>query len=63
MKAGIGIPRTIGVFRGTANRQKIEKAYLAEAARGAASAPSTIDARSLTHAEVSTADRRSPATP
>lgn len=46
-------PPAIGVYRGTARRQQIEKAYVAEvAATGAAT--SLIDARSLTHNEVNT---------
>jgi acetyl esterase/lipase len=44
-------PPAIGVYRGTALRQAIEKAYVAEvAATGAATV--LIDARSLSHAEV-----------
>ncbi len=53
VKRGIGIPRTIGVYRGSASRQQIEKAYLAKL-RAAGVGTTTIDARSLTHNEVNT---------
>jgi acetyl esterase/lipase len=52
-KRGTGIPRTIGVYRGTAQRQEIEKRYLATL-NGVGVQTVTIDARSLTHGEVNT---------
>ena len=51
VKPGIGIPPMIGVVRGTPQRQQIETAFLA--ALGANGIETiTIDARTLTHAEV-----------
>lgn len=49
----IGIPPMIGVTRGTAPRQQIETAFLSALADAGIHAV-TIDARSLTHGEVST---------
>jgi acetyl esterase/lipase len=51
VRRGAGIPPTIGVFRGTPLRQSIERGFLNQLA--AAGVPATtIDARSLSHAEV-----------
>jgi arylformamidase len=51
VKGGTGVPATIGVYRGTAQRQQIEKAYLEKVASlGVRTA--TIDARTLSHGEV-----------
>jgi acetyl esterase/lipase len=50
-QAGGPVVPTLGVYRGTAQRQAIERAYLdAVAARGVRTV--AVDARSLTHAEV-----------
>ncbi len=51
VKPGIGIPPTIGVVRGTAQRQQIETGYLA-ALGDAGIATTSIDARTLSHNEV-----------
>jgi len=51
VKRGIGIPPTIGVVRGSAQRRKIEIDYLA-ALRSAGIATTTIDAHSLSHQQV-----------
>ena len=51
VKAGIGIPSFIGVYRGSANRQAIEKGFFA-ALDAAGISTELIDARGLTHAEV-----------
>ena len=51
IEPGIGIPPMIGVVRGTAGRQTIETDFLA-ALETAGIANVTIDARSLTHNEV-----------
>lgn len=53
IKPDIGIPPTIGVVRGTAERRAIETDYLA-ALRTAGIRTVSIDARSLTHAQVNT---------
>jgi acetyl esterase/lipase len=51
VKPGIGIPPTIGVVRGTAQRRQVETDYLA-ALRSAGIATTSIDARSLSHQQV-----------
>lgn len=51
-KSNIGIPRTITVVRGTARRQAIEQHFVT-ALRGAGIRATVIDARELSHAEVS----------
>ncbi len=53
LKKGIGIPPTIGVYRGTVGRQNIEKAYL-DKLTSAGIPTMRIDARSLTHNQVNT---------
>ncbi|MEQ1873866.1 MAG: alpha/beta hydrolase [Ilumatobacteraceae bacterium] len=53
VEPGIGIPPMIGVTRGTPQRQQIEMAFLAALTAAGIDAV-TIDARSLTHSEVST---------
>jgi arylformamidase len=53
VKPGIGIPPMIGVVRGSPQRQRIETAFLTTLAANGVEA-TTIDARSLTHAEVNT---------
>lgn len=53
VEPGIGIPETIGVVRGTPQRQRIERAYLA-ALDAAGIRTVTIDARGLSHNEVNT---------
>lgn len=52
IRRGIGIPRTITVFRGTPRRQAIERRFAA-ALRRAGVGATLVDARSLSHAEVS----------
>jgi acetyl esterase/lipase len=52
IKRGAGIPRTITVARGTARRQAIEQRFAATLRKAGVSA-TVIDARSLSHAEVS----------
>lgn len=51
--SGYRRPDTIGVYRGTAGRQAIERAYLAKVASTGART-TLVDARSLTHEEVNT---------
>jgi arylformamidase len=51
IKPNQGMPPTIGVYRGTATRQSIEKAFIAKVASIGVTTD-LIDARSLTHAEV-----------
>jgi len=51
VRSGIGIPPTIGVVRGSAQRQRIETDYLA-ALQEAGVRATTIDARTLSHNEV-----------
>jgi acetyl esterase/lipase len=51
VKPGMGIPPTIGVVRGTAQRRQVETDYLA-ALRSAGIATTSIDARSLSHQQV-----------
>jgi acetyl esterase/lipase len=51
VKPGIGIPPMIGVVRGTPQRQQIETTFLSTLAANGIDA-TTIDARTLTHAEV-----------
>ncbi|HYI37313.1 MAG TPA: alpha/beta hydrolase [Thermoleophilaceae bacterium] len=52
LRRGAGIPRTITVFRGTPRRQRIERRFVTTLR--AAGVPATlVDARSLSHAEVS----------
>jgi arylformamidase len=51
VRSGVGIPPTIGVVRGTPGRQQIETAFLARL-RGGGVSTTTINARSLTHAQV-----------
>lgn len=50
-RPGIGIPRMIGVVRGTPQRQEIETAFL-DRLRAAGVPTTSIDARSLTHGQV-----------
>jgi arylformamidase len=52
VKRGIGIPPTITVVRGTARRQAIEQ-HFADTLRAAGVATTIIDARVLTHEQVS----------
>ena len=51
VKRGVGIPPTIGVVRGTAQRRQVETDYLT-ALRSAGIATTSIDARSLSHQQV-----------
>jgi acetyl esterase/lipase len=51
VKPGIGIPPTIGVVRGSAQRRQVETDYLA-ALHSAGIATTSIDARSLSHQQV-----------
>lgn len=51
VRRATGIPPMIGVVRGTAARQAIERGFL-DAVRASGGAATTIDARSLTHMEV-----------
>jgi len=53
VKPGIGIPPTIGVVRGSPQRQTIESAYLATL-EAAGVATVSIDARSIGHSQVNT---------
>jgi len=53
VKPGIGIPPTIGVVRGSPQRQTIETAYLATL-EAAGVATVSIDARSIGHSQVNT---------
>ena len=52
LRPGVGTPPLVGVVRGGTNRQRIETSFL-DAARAAGVPTTAIDARSLTHAEVS----------
>lgn len=52
IESGIGIPPMIGVVRGTTRRQTIETEFLS-ALTAAGIATTTIDARTLSHSEVS----------
>ncbi len=51
--AGKGIPPTIGVYRGTANRQQIENAFL-DKLTSIGVVATRIDARTLSHEDVNT---------
>ncbi|HYI37444.1 MAG TPA: alpha/beta hydrolase [Thermoleophilaceae bacterium] len=52
IRRGAGIPRTITVFRGTPRRQRIERRF-ATTLRAAGVPATLVDARSLSHAQVS----------
>lgn len=52
IRRGVGTPRTITVFRGTPRRQAIEKRF-ADTLRKAGIGATLIDARGLSHADVS----------
>ena len=54
VKPNIGIPPTIGVVRGAAQRRAIETEYLATL-QAAGVRTVSIDARTLTHAQVNSA--------